>query len=150
MSMHSICLIPEDPRFVPDVQQQENTRQRFQQILGEEGGARVSVSEQPFFVDCGENFERIACPGCSAELTVDWWHECMDSDFDGQGMRLNRYATPCCNQQVTLHELDYQWPMGIARFTLEGDNLVGRLGDEAKQELEAMLGCRLRVIYRHY
>jgi hypothetical protein len=73
----------------------------------------------------------------------------MDEDF-GNGFMLASYATPCCDVRCTLHELVYEWPQGFGRFVLDAKNPnIGKLQDKYKQELERILGTKLRVIYQH-
>src|SRR4029079_15834676 len=103
------------------------------------------------FLDCGGNFERILCPGCGVEIPLPWWHEKLDLDSDtGSAFVLTRHSTPCCGSSHTLHELVYDWPCGFGRFAFEVMNAgIGKLDDKYKKEFEDILGCQLRIIYRH-
>jgi hypothetical protein len=50
---------------------------------------------------------------------------------------------------VTLNELEYDWPQGFSRYALSVMD-PGKAGlEEMAPQLEASLGCRLRVIRRH-
>jgi hypothetical protein len=151
MSDHWIALIPEDPRFVPDLAKCERARDRFSQIAPDAEEIEIRVSEKVQFFDCGQNFERIRCPSCSAEIPVDWWQNRMGDDYDsGDGFKLATYATPCCAKKCTLHELVYEWPQGFGRFALDAMNPdIGKLDETYKREFESILGTTLRVIYQH-
>jgi hypothetical protein len=162
MSDHWIALIPEDPRFVPDPAKRERARDRFAQIAPEADEIKIRVSEKVEFFDCGENFERVRCPACRAEIPVAWWQDRMSEDSGregwgdrmddgrGDGFKLANYATPCCGKECTLHDLVYEWPQGFGHFALDAMNPnIGELEDKYKQEFETILGTQLRVIYQH-
>lgn len=149
MSDGWIALIPEDPRFIPAAAKQLQARDRFAEIAPHAEEVEIKVSDVVEFFDCGENFERILCPSCRAVIAVAWWQSRMDEDSDG-GFKLAAYLTPCCGVPCTLNELEYDWPQGFARFALDAMNPnIGTLEDQHKQELEKILGTRLRVIYQH-
>ena len=148
MSDNWITLVPENPRFVPDAAKQRQARERFAEIAPEADDVDIKVSEKVMFFDCGGNLERVRCPSCGSVIPVEWWHERMDEDHD-DGFKLAAYATPCCRKKATLNELVYEWPQAFGRFALDAMNPnVGTLDDEDKQEIERILGTKLRVIYQ--
>jgi hypothetical protein len=151
MSDHWIALIPEDPSFVPETAAQEKARDRFAEISPDSWEINIKLSNTVQFFDCGENFERVLCPSCNSEVAIEWWQERMDEDGDDDnGFKLNKYATPCCKAQHTLHDLIYDWPQGFSRFALDAMNPdIGKLDDGFKKEFESILGTPLRVIYQH-
>jgi hypothetical protein len=149
LSDHWIALIPEDPRFVPEVARQLRARDRFAEIAPEADEIEVRVSENVVFFDCGENFEHVFCPSCRSEIPAEWWKGRMDEDSDN-GFKLAAYATPCCGKKLTLHDLVYEWPQGFGCFALDAMNPnIGLLENEQKREFETILGTKLRVIYQH-
>lgn len=149
MSDNWIALIPEDPRFVPDAAKQRRARDRFAKIAPEADEIETKVSEKVQFFDCGGNFERVLCPSCGSEISVEWWQDRMDEDRD-DGFKLASYVTPCCGKKYTPHELVYEWPQGFGCFALEAMNPnIGKLDDKYKKEFEKILGTKLRVIYQH-
>jgi hypothetical protein len=149
MSDNWIALVPEDPKFVPDVANQAVAGARFAEIAPDADKIEIKVSETVQFFNCGANFERVRCPSCTSEVPVAWWQERMDEDY-GEGFMLASYPTPCCGAKCTLHELVYEWPQGFGRFALDAMNpRIGKLEDGYRQELETILGTRLRVIYQH-
>ena len=144
-----IVLIPEDPRFVPDADRQRRARERFAQIAPEAREVQAETSATIEFHDCGGNFERVRCPSCHPELSIDWWLERVNEDW-ADGFKLAKLATPCCGTQVTLHDLSYDWPQGFGRFSLHAMNAgIGRLKDTYHREFEDILGTKLPVIHRH-
>lgn len=73
----------------------------------------------------------------------------MNEDYE-EGFKLAKYLVPCCGGEFTLHELDYEWPEGFGCFVLDAMNPnIGKLDDKYKQEFEAILGTKVRVIYQH-
>jgi hypothetical protein len=149
MSDNWVTLIPEDPMLIPEVAKQLLARRRLAEIASEADEVEIIVSDNVEFFDCGANFGRILCPACQSEIAVAWWQAQMDADY-GDGFVLARHATPCCGARHTLHELVYEWPQGFARFALEAMNPnIGKLEDRFKEELEGILGTKLRVIYQH-
>jgi hypothetical protein len=149
MSDNWIALIPEDPRFIPDPANQSRARDRFAEIAPDADEIEIKVCERVEFFDCGANFESILCPSCRLEISVAWWQERMDEDYK-DGFLLAKYPTPCCNALKTLHELVYEWPQGFGRFALDVMNPnIGKLDEKYKEQIEEILGARLRVIYQH-
>jgi hypothetical protein len=71
MSDNWIRLIPEDPQFVPDKGRQRHARDRFAEIAAEADEIEIKVSEKVEFFDCGANLERICCPSCYSEISVE-------------------------------------------------------------------------------
>ena len=75
----------------------------------------------------------------------------MDEDYDGSGFRLNAFKLPCCQTTCTLNELTYDWPQGFAKFSLEAMNPnIGELPKGEVESFSGILGCSLRVIYKHF
>lgn len=73
----------------------------------------------------------------------------MNEDFSDEGFKLAEYPTPCCGANRTMHDLIYEWPEGLGRFSLQVMNAnIGRLDEAYKTELEAIVGTPLRVIYQ--
>lgn len=150
MSDHFIEIIPEDPAIVPEPAAQRAALEYLQSLAPDADGVECELAEHVEFRDCGENFESVSCPSCGAELDIDWWAEALDADHDGDGFRLRAIALPCCGAARTLHELRYELPQGFSRFVLSAMNPdIDPLSDTARRELERLLGCTVRIIYRH-
>jgi len=149
MSDNWITLIPDNPRFVPDLIKQAQARERFAEIAPAADSVEIKVCQKVEFFDCGGNFERILCPSCRLEIPVRWWQLRMEQDYS-DGFMLGEFRTPCCTKPVTLNDLIYEWPQGFARFALDAMNpRFGMLDEKYKEELERILGTNLRVIYQH-
>lgn len=150
MSDTRIRVIPEQPDLVPDKERQQRAVLHLRTIVAQNAELRATAYGRIVFVDCGGNFESVACPFCGAEVDIDSWQEWMDEDFDGNGFTLSRHAMPCCGAQHTLHELKYQLPQGFARFEVSAmDPNLGELSEDQIAQLEQILGCRVRIIYQH-
>lgn len=150
MSDNWIKLIPEDPRVIPDPDCQKAALKRFQEIAPDAEEIEIKLTEKITFHDCGANFQRIICPSCNAEMSIDWWEQKMDEDYIDNGFKLDEYTVPCCGAAHTLHDLSYDWPQGMGRFSLEAMNPnIGELNEELKKELEGLLNTKIRVIYQH-
>lgn len=148
MSDHTIILIPEDPRHVPDEERQRRAIAKFHEIAPNSDEIREILSDSVQFFDCGGNLEKIVCPACHKEIPIPWWQAQMDEEH-GQAYPLVKQPSPCCGALRTLHELTYEWPQGFGRFGIEAMNPSVRQFDTTlKSEFENILGCPLRVIYR--
>jgi hypothetical protein len=146
MSDNFMILIPADPTFVPDLAAQTIARARLLEIAP---GADVSVEvrKNVTIFHCVEHFSRILCPSCRSEISVEWWREKMDDDYD-DGFKLAQYLTPCCGTAHTLHELVYEGTQGFGRFSMTATNAgIEPLDDKYRKEFEEILGIPLRVIY---
>jgi hypothetical protein len=99
------------------------------------------------FIDPGGNFERVLCPTCASDIT-DWWTTAMDAAWQSSFADLS-ISVPCCGITTSLNDLQYEWPAGFARFTLaaRNPNLERELSFKQLDELQEILGCRLRQVF---
>lgn len=152
MSDSWIVLIPADPYYIPDEEQCRRVRDRFEEIAPHNDGIEIKIGENIQFFDCAANFERIICPTCHKEISIDWWQDRLDDDALGDGFKLAQYSTPCCNAKHNLNELIYDWHQGFARFALEVMNPdianLEEFSDRYKTEFEEILGTRICIICR--
>ena len=124
----------------------------FRTISPKAGEITSSVSDDIKFIHCGGNFGKIRCPSCGLEVEVRHWQDWMDQDFQGKakGFVLSQRALPCCGAQHSLHDLNYEWPQGFARFKLCAENpSIGKLSKEQQRKFEQILGCGVRIVYEH-
>lgn len=150
MSEHFITLIPTSPAFVPAPAVLEKGKEFFSRFLTGADDIEASVTNEITFVDPGENFERVCCPGCGSELGTAWWQEAMNQSYKPRFENLS-VLTPCCGLATSLNDLDYRWPAGFARCRLSARSpKVTEISPEQIQELEQLLGTRLRQIWVHY
>lgn len=110
----------------------------------------VIVSDEICFVDQGEYFQKVSCPRCKAELSIDWWKAEMNRSFESKFEQMN-VVTPCCALETSLNDLDYQFPAGFSRCRLEARHPKQReVPLEQLRELEQTLETPLRQIFCHY
>ena len=150
MSDDYVHIIPADPGYIPDTAARQAAVSYLRSIAPQACEVTCSVYDHLRFVHCGGNFEKISCPSCGAEIDTGLWHDWMDLDYCGQGFRLVQHPMPCCDAHHTLHDLAYDWPQGFARCDVRATNpQIGKLSDEQIGQIEAILGCPVRVIYEH-
>ena len=150
MSDSWINVIPEDPLYIPGAACQDAAVRYFHGLAPDAEKITVEIADKPRFFDCGENFEKIICPLCRAEIELEWWQSMMSIDYVDEGFELNPYELPCCGAMHTLDKLQYQWPQGIACFSVKAMNpQIGQLEAKNIQELEKLLGTKVKVIYQH-
>jgi hypothetical protein len=151
MSDLSFRLIPVDPAFVPDPGAAKKARELLVTFLPEAAQVTIDVRDEVSFIDQGANFESVSCSSCGAPLDMDWWQSALEK---AMGTRCTDLAVtpPCCGKRTSLNDLRYVKPAGFARFTLEAMNPERSedLDPKQAQQLESLLGCKLRQIWAQY
>ena len=150
MSAQFLVVIPQDPN-APLPEKQNVLRDALAEMAGS-GEARAKNFERLQFIDCGENFERIRCPECLAELSTDWWGQQMDHCWDDEtGFDLHAHALPCCGAPMALDRLKYEPAQGFASWFVSARNPGrGPLTDAEVAQLETIAGVKLRAISQMY
>jgi len=91
----------------------------------------------------------VRCPSCRDEIDIEIWQAWMEHDWsEAAGFRLERIVVSCCNRAFTLADFKYEEPQGFSRFALCARNPEKILNNRALAEVEAVLGCKLRVIHQ--
>jgi hypothetical protein len=148
VSENWIRLISVDPQYIPDLFQQKRAIKELA-IIAPEADITVQLYDTIQLFDCGGNFERVLCPSCKTEVSVDWWAERLNEDYEN-GFKLATYVLPCCNARCTFNEMVYEWPQAFGKFSLEARNPnIGMLNEKDKNVLEEILGTSLIVVYQH-
>jgi hypothetical protein len=142
-------LIPEQPDHVPSVENQKRAEALLGELCPDADEICVEVTEQIRFEDCGQNFGKIACPNCGQGIKMDWWSDRMSDDLsEDRSFKLQLFKVPCCGTERRLHDLNYEWPMGFAKFAVKARNAnIGKVSADYLTALESAVGCPLRVIY---
>jgi hypothetical protein len=149
MSDHFIRFIPLDPRLVPGEKAQAAALALLRAVAPDADEISSETEDHIAFRDCGENFERVRCPGCGTEIEIATWQGWMARDYTERGgFRLEPVATSCCGKRETLNDLVYDMPQGFSRYVLTGMNLGRDLPSRVMAELGKTLGCRLRMIHQ--
>jgi hypothetical protein len=149
MSDNTLKLIPASPHYVPTAVAAQEARDLLAVFFSEAAEISSKFTEEARFVDQGANWERVLCPICGTELDEAWWQKAMDAAYRTNFANLS-VILPCCGAMLSLNDLQYEWPAGFARFTLEIRNPGGDLDDYQLRSLEQILGCHLRKIWAHY
>jgi hypothetical protein len=149
MSDSYIVLIPEEVDHVPSLDARRRALELLRRFAPDAEAVKEEATPEVRFMDCGENFERVLCPACGAELDAEWWRDRVDEEMNA-GCPLQPLEMPCCQTKANLNELKYEWSQGFARFSLEAMNPnIFDLTAEQVKALEAALGCRIRKILQH-
>ena len=138
-------LIPLEPQYVPDARAQQLAQEALLSFLPEIQEITAKVAPNIGFVDQGENFERVLCPVCGAELNREWWQAAMAKAYTTGFIDL-AVTLPCCGFENSLNELQYEGPAGFARFILEARNPNADVNSAQIRSLEQILGCTLRKL----
>jgi len=160
-------VIPKQRGFVPPASRQEAAIRKLEEFAPEREEVEIRVYPHLEFIDQSENLEAIVCPSCRQRLEIDhfsendpiseWWQQTnIEADVHrGEDIfELNPDAVcrmPCCKAQVKFIDLEFDWPGGFAKFELTVSNPdLETLTRGQLQELEEILGCRLRLVRAYY
>jgi hypothetical protein len=147
MSDHLIRVIPADPSFLPSPDYRRRAQALLQSFMPQAQEVEIFAYDAVRFVDQGDFFERVNCPKCGQELDTAWWQEAMDIAYADQFRDLP-VSTPCWAFATSLNELDSHMPAGFSEFLLEArEPNMQEIKKEQIEELEAIVGCRLRQIW---
>jgi hypothetical protein len=149
MSDNYLHLVPCDPEFDPDPPRVAEAVKLLASFLPNADDVSVRQSEEVQFIDQGENFERVLCPGCGSDLT-ELWGDWMD-EAAASGFRSRDISPPCCGAETELNGLVYEWPAAFGRFLLTALNprMGGWLPQDQQTAIEEILGCPLRQVLSH-
>lgn len=105
--------------------------------------------ENPVFIDCGSNLEKIECPLCGAALDFGWWDEAMDAASEGGFGELS-VKLPCCGGKSTLNELRYHFPCGFSCVEFDIRNPLEEPDEQCLERIRQWMGTPVRLIRAHY
>ncbi|XVU23090.1 hypothetical protein ACQPZJ_38390 [Actinoplanes sp. CA-054009] len=154
MSDSYACVIPTDPTWQPEGEAAERAEDYVRSVFLDPDGASQEITIEFYdritVVDAGENLSRITCSNCGADIPLEWWAELAEEsegEFDDLAI-----VVPCCNAQVRLDSLGYDWPCGFARFEIAILNPVRddpRFTEDELAELAILLGHPVKQILIH-
>ena len=153
MSDDYLKIMPTSPNHVPP----EGTHQRALKLLKSLFPEAEDLQAEIYHE--GDNFEVFNCPSCKKRLIIPhspiddpiaaWWWDLADLMEDAAETSVTT-KMPCCGQvarlQVTqLMAIEFEWPVGFARFELNvmNPNVGVSLTKAQLEELEEILGCPL-------
>jgi hypothetical protein len=144
-----ILIIPRDPTYEPSDMAATRTHRYLIEQLPEAEEVLVERYDGIEFVHAGPNLDRLWCPLCQAELTVDWYYSCVGRAHKEQYREL-AVEMPCCKGTGNLNDLGWNFPVGFARFALSArDPNVLDLTKAQMLELERLLETPITRIWRH-
>lgn len=153
VSDNYLTVIPTDPWWQPAEEAAERAAAVVTGLLPDRDGLgeeEVKWHDTVQVVDCGQNLERIRCPGCGAELSGQWWGQEVTLRYE-EGFATLSTTPPCCGAETSLNDLVYDWPCGFARFEI--DVLYpdrGWLSEEEVGRIAEALGHPVRQILSHF
>lgn len=139
------------PKEVNDIPSQDSINKSIQVLKSVYCGSNIQYTYYGSieFIDQGSNFESIYCPNCGAELEIEWWQEMMDAAYKASFINLN-VITKCCQSYTTLNHLRYYFAAGFSRWVIEVENPESELKDNVIDEIELVLGFKIKVVWAHY
>ena len=141
--------IPADPHALPSrtgADEAVELLKRFAPDAGDD--VRATFYDHVEFHHGGSNWSGVKCPRCGEDVE-EWWVNATDKAHKS-GFSNLRATTPCCGHPTSLHDLNYVWPAGFARFVLEAKNPnIRQTTAEQDRELSKALGLDLRKIWKH-
>ncbi len=137
-----------EPDFEPVREVGENVVELLKGSISADS-VEIKYHGQISFIDCGGNLESITCPCCGAELSSDWWGEAMEQAAQSEFENLETIV-PCCNREMSLNELEYDFPCGFGKWEIDIWNPQGELTTEIIQELAKMSGVEVKVVKARY
>lgn len=159
---HSVCvsdnwvrLIPSAPTWYPESTAAESAVAYVSGLFAGPGDSTDEVSahfhDAVSLIDSGVNTAYFTCTACSVITDVDWVFQVVDersADLSDLSVVL-----PCCGAPASLNDLNYDWPMGFARFeigVLNGTRAHYELDESELRRVGELLGHPVRQVLAHY
>ncbi|MEV3902355.1 hypothetical protein AB0K11_08515 [Mycobacterium sp. NPDC050551] len=162
MSGFYCTVIPTDPRWAPDDPHESAAVALFADQMYPDPGhreVRADRSDGVTLFTGGVHLERLVCPRCAEVLgqpvgpvSMEWFVEQLDRCHTEQdGYWPLQVIAPCCGAEISLNDLNdesAETTMGFALWSMEAYRpQTDNLGGEEQQQLEAVLGHPVRVIW---
>jgi len=101
------------------------------------------------FVDCGQGFEKVVCPNCGKEISMDFWQESMDmasrTNFKDMSIKTN-----CCQTLTDLNSLNYKADCGFAKSIITVNDPNTKINDsKILLGLKRISGIDYKLIFAH-
>ncbi|MBD5470454.1 MAG: hypothetical protein HDR19_04915 [Lachnospiraceae bacterium] len=147
MSDYIIKIIPINPYYHIDGQKIKKIVDDLKTRITADN-VELKTYDNPAFIDCGSNLEKITCPICGAIIDFDWWSVAMDTASNSSFMDLY-VKLPCCGESSTLNDLQYYFPCGFSCTELNILNPLNELSYECLSYIQELLGTPIRCIQAH-
>jgi hypothetical protein len=102
-------------------------------------------------IDSGVNTSTAKCRSCGNSVDLEWVFEVVDERV--ADLSHLDVIVPCCEAMTSLNDLEYDWPMGFARFeiaVLNGSREVHELQAHELERVGSLLGHPVRQVLAHY
>lgn len=143
-----IRIIPRDPEI--ELQKKISTS-LIEYLLKEFPNKEIiiQIDSTISFVDCGQGFEKVICPNCGNEISMDFWHEAMDKAYKGNFKDLT-IKTICCQTLTDLNSLKYQADCGFAKSIITVNDPNTKINNsKLLLDLKRISGIDFKIIYAH-
>ena len=142
MSKNILYLLTESPDFLPQDSVLHQVKELLESNFPKSFDINIRITENVQFIDQGQNWERVLCPLCGAELdSTGWWTKALDTAYKSNFTDLS-VELPCCGALSSLNDLQYEWPAGFARCVLKVDDPWTDITDE-NLETPEMIGIKI-------
>jgi len=148
MSDNWMIVIAADPLAVPPKERAEAAFNLLKTMRPDGEDPKLYLSDKPDFFHCGANFAHVFCPFCGTEIR-EWWEKPINDWWNSADRRDLLVVTPCCGRATTLNDLDYSRPQGFACVAITLRNPYSDIEPEERQQVEAVLGLPVRLIWEH-
>lgn len=129
---------------------QSRARERLEALTPEADEVNAETSDGVEFFPAIENLESVRCPQCDAEIDLGWAMDIVRQRGEAGFTDLDM-SVPGCGTTVSLNDLRWDWPQGLARFAIEAVNPdVDDLTASEIEGLSSIVDCELRVIWARY
>lgn len=155
MSDDWIRVIPTSPSWQPEREAAKSAVDYVSGLFAGPGNAVDDVEDEFHgriaLIDSGVNTASFTCPACSTVTGIEWVLDLVDErseDLSDLDVHL-----PCCGAHASLNDLDYDWPMGFARFeigVLNARRARYELDESELREVGRLLGHPVRQVLAHY
>lgn len=152
MSDFLVRVFPSEPTWQPTPEAARAAADLVGSILTAGGNAaddlEVDHYERLTVIDAGENTDSMTCPACGVVSDASFLDRLMEDHPDG--LESLDVTVPCCGSTVPLTAVEFDWPIGVARFeicvrnpTRDGQGLspdeLRRVGDALGHEVDQVL-----------
>jgi len=136
----------EDPKYYETIKFKEVLKTIIEYYS--ENEVAVYIGNDIVFVDCGENFNNVYCPKCSAEITEDW-QNFMDKASENDFKNLE-IITKCCNFKTDLNSLKYVEKCGFSKVIFTINNYNENSADKLIDNIWKKHNIKLIPIFSKY
>jgi len=109
----------------------------------------IQIDSTISYVDSGQGFDKVICPNCGKDISIDFWHESMDNAYKGNFKDLT-IKTICCQTLTDLNSLKYQADCGFAKSIITVNDPNTKINDSnLLLDLKRISGIDFKIIYAH-